>query len=245
MDAYRIVIISRKRSRNMRVMRALLPTATVTVEESEMHEYAPHVPAHLLVPHPKLPGVTFLRNWVMDHFTEPCIVQCDDDLTHVKILGGACRTLRRACDILRVIENGVQVATDLDIGVFNWTCVLMAGRSYQAHDPFSFTKDCAGIFGIRGTARHRRFDELTPSWEDIDFSLQAIRDDRILLTEMRYHFDFGPMRQSAGGNLSAASETQRMQGASYLRAKWGAMMPLLQSGATVQAVRQRIPRRQP
>ena len=247
MDDYRIVILSRKRSFNMPVVRHLLPTATVTVEESEMEAYAPFVPSHLLVPHPKLPGpgMTPLRNWVLDNFPEPCIVQSDDDFQFVKVLGGACRILKHPADVQRLIENAIQICCDLDIGVFNWSPLVMAGRTYSARDPICFTRDCWGVFGMRGRARaERRFDVKAIALQDIDWSLQAVRDDRILLTDMRYHFDVGENRTKPGGNMHSDAEKWRTMAVDYLRTKWGPMIPLLPKGQR-QPVRPTIPRRQP
>lgn len=224
-------------------VRRLLPTATVTVEASEMAAYAPHVPPPLLVPHPPLPGIAAIRNWILDTFPEPCIVMADDDFQFVKVLGGSMRTIKRPADVQRLIENQLAIACDLDIGVFNWNPARPMTKHYQAHDPFSFSKDVWGVFGMRGNARHRRFDCRADGLEDVDMTLQALREDRIVLTDLRFHFDVGENQVTAGGNTTADTAAQRVRATTYLREKWGPIIPPRVSGRAPKR-RASIPRRQ-
>jgi len=245
MDAYRIVIPSRKRTKLVQRVRTLLPTATVTVEASEMEDYAPFVPPDLLVPHPPLGGIAAIRNWILDSFPEPCIIMSDDDFNMVMVLGGVMRRLKNPEDIRRLIENQVTIATDLNIGIFNWNPGMPMVRNYNAQDPFSFTKDVWGVFGLRGESRtSRRFDLKADGLEDIDMTLQALRDDRIVLTDLRFHFDVGVNQTTQGGNLRADTAEQRVRATDHLRNKWGPeLIPLRPTGLETKR-RGAVPRRQ-
>jgi len=230
MDDYRIVVPSRKRPELMQRLLALVPTATVTVEDNEMVEYGKYVPPAQLVAHPPLGNIARIRNWIMDTFTEPCIIQMDDDFELMKCLGGAMRSLRQADDILRVIENQVQVATDLNIGIFGWYPSLPMVGDYFARDPFAFSKPCIGVFGCRGSARHRRFDPKSLGREDMDWTLQAVRDDRIVLCDCRYHASVGTNEKHEGGTLGLINEKMRLAATDYLRIKWGPIIELRKAG---------------
>lgn len=224
MDPYRIVIPSRKRTWLMPRMRALFPTADVTVDETEMAAYASYVPAARLIPHPPLPSITAIRNWMLDTFPEPCLVMIDDDVEFVKVLGGVMRGLKRAADILRLIENQIQIACDLDVGVFGWnpSCPLVS--DWFARDPIAFNRPVVSAFGIRGAARTRRFDVKAVGRADLDWTLQALRDDRIVLVDQRFHFSVGTNETLPGGALGLITEDTRVQATTYLRAKWGPMI---------------------
>lgn len=233
MEAYRIVIPSRKRAFLMPKVRTLLPTATITVDESEMTEYAKVVPLECLVPHPPLPSITVIRNWILDTFTEPCIVMADDDFEFVKVFGRTMRSLYRSADILQLIENQVQVATDLNIGVFGWYPSLVLSSNYFVNDPINVSKSLLGVFGIRGAARLRRFDPKAVGRADIDWFLQAMREDRIVLCDQRFHFSVGINGKTQGGALGLITEQHRKEATDYLRGKWGPFITLMKKGEKV------------
>lgn len=243
MEAYRLVCPSRKRTFLMGRYMAMFPYATVTVDESEMDAYAPFVPKEQLVPHPPFSCLPEIRNWILDTFTEPCIVMSDDDICQVKVLGGHMRGLKRAADLQRLIENGLQIAEDLDIGLFGWnpSCPLVS--DYFVRDPISLTKDCAGIVGIRGPARHRRYDLGATGRADVDFTLQALAEDRIVLIDLRFHFDVGTNQSLKGGALGLISEEQRIKASDYTRKKWGNFIALRPTGQKPK-LRSAVPRRQ-
>ena len=61
---------------------ALFPDATLCVGEDEVDAYA-KVSDRLLVHPASVVGIGPLRQWVLDHVDDPCVVMVDDDVTHV------------------------------------------------------------------------------------------------------------------------------------------------------------------
>ena len=85
---YAIVVPSRRRTRHMPQLLSLLPTAVVCVDEIEMADYGPHVPAAQLWAHPPLASLGAIRQWILDHAGPPAIFMADDDLIDVICLVG-------------------------------------------------------------------------------------------------------------------------------------------------------------
>ncbi|MBE3110235.1 MAG: hypothetical protein IMZ46_06935 [Acidobacteria bacterium] len=60
----------------------LFPDATLCVGADEVDAYAP-LSDNLLVHPPEVVGIGPLRQWVLNHVDDPCVVMVDDDVTHV------------------------------------------------------------------------------------------------------------------------------------------------------------------
>ena len=60
----------------------LFPDATLCVGDDEVATYA-KVSDRLLVHPTNVVGIGPLRQWVLDHVEDPCVVMVDDDVTHV------------------------------------------------------------------------------------------------------------------------------------------------------------------
>ena len=60
----------------------LFPDATLCIGEDETDAYAA-VSDRLLVHPPNVVDIGPLRQWVLDHVDDPCLVMVDDDVTHV------------------------------------------------------------------------------------------------------------------------------------------------------------------
>jgi len=65
-------------------------------------------------------------------------------------------------------------------------------------------------FGLRGAARNRKFDPQMIGREDIDFSLQSLMDDRIMLGDMRFYFDHGRIFSGRGGNAGKITRDESL-----------------------------------
>ncbi len=79
----RIVIPSKNRADVVgdKAMR-LFPDATLCVGADEVDAYA-RLSDRLLVHPAGVVGIGPLRQWVLDHVDDPCVVMVDDDVTHV------------------------------------------------------------------------------------------------------------------------------------------------------------------
>jgi hypothetical protein len=214
---YTIIVPSHKRAERMPQLLSLLPTATICVEESEGAAYAARVPEGQLLLHPPVPGMAALRNWLLDHCPTETCVQIDDDLE--AIFSQTWERARKITDpniIRQLIENGVNIATDLGLGLFCW------GRMpvfYNGAKPFGLTSMAMGAVVIR---RGRlRFDDRITMHEDFDLTLQALLVDRVVLCDRRFYWDFGTLYGEPGG-AQAQRTAERMRALKViLKEKWG------------------------
>ena len=71
--------MSRNRQRSITTHR-LFPSATLVVPESEISSYA-HIPLEKVGIPDAISGVSAVRNWIVAHFPEECLVMMDDDIS--------------------------------------------------------------------------------------------------------------------------------------------------------------------
>ena len=249
-ESYRVVVPSRQRVRNMRRLLALLPDATVCVAKSEADEYAEVVPRKQLLLHDDLPNLVSIRNWLNQAVQERCLVEIDDDLRCVYALVGKRRKITDPDTIRDIIANSVQVASDLDIGVFCWNRTQNTAISDPIFQPIRFVMPVSSSFGLRGRARERKFDSGFPGRADFDFTLTTLLEDRILYADCRFYFDHGRIFSGLGGNVGLISSEEFQAGTERLHQKWGRYLstkkPSWQKGArNVQAMSIRVRRQNP
>ena len=217
---YRIVIPSRKRVEKARAVLRLVPTAVVYVDEREYDDYARVLGQAKVVAHAPTENCPAVRNCMQDDFEEPCLVQIDDDLKGVERLTiparGASKARRRLVGppqirhsdtILQIIENGVRVAMDLDVGMYGWNRSGLP-LYYFPGEPFLLVAPICNSFLIRGRARWRRFDEDLSGRAALDVVLRALKEDRIVLQDRRFYFNQGSVYSGAGGNVDLLSGEQ-------------------------------------
>lgn len=227
MTDFSIVVPSRKRSRNMPTILKLLPTAQIFVDEREADEYRPVVPAKQLRLHPPTANLCQVRNLIPDYFPAPAVVQIDDDLQAVRLCRNSAS--KRTTDpeqILQIIENGVRIAADLDLGVFCWSRNLNNAQLDPNFKTIHFTMPISSSFVLRGAALRRRFDERFVGKADFDFSLTTLLQDRVILCDTRFSFDHGRIFSGRGGNVSSISSEQMNATSRRLAAKWGDSLSL-------------------
>jgi glycosyltransferase involved in cell wall biosynthesis len=215
METLRIVVPSRKRVPNMAKLSKLLPSALVCVDEAERSDYEAAVGAERVICHPGLQGIPRIRNWMNEKIQEDCIVQIDDDLQCIRPMIGKQRPVEDPEIILQVIRNEHRVCEDLGITTFCWSRSRNIAMMHPELLPFRLVHPLAGSFGLRGAARQRRFDDRC-SREDMDFSLQCLLEDRIVLSDMRWYFDHGPVGQP-GRNQDALEACRLLAFSSFRR----------------------------
>lgn len=215
---YKIVVPSRRRAPLMLKLFTLLPDATICVEESEEAEYAEVVPPSQLVLHPPVSGMGEKRNWMLDHFSEQALCMIDDDLqmliSHVHTRP---KRYRDANVIRQVIENGVNIATDLGLSLYHWS---RFGNpiSYSNCEPFGLANSISSAFIVLG--RDYRFDDNLASKADVDMSLQHMLKERIVITDRRWHFKFRKMFTLGGGDQGRRTAERMKADEDYLQRKW-------------------------
>jgi hypothetical protein len=139
---YQIVVPSKGRPHNMVPILTLFPGAIITVNKSEVSLYSGIVPKAQLVPHPELKLIE-TRNWIFDNFDADCVIQFNDDVQKLVSLGVKNKTYRDPKVIQAVIENTLQCATDLDIGVFCWSLTANSGMLFPDVRPLRASAPCS------------------------------------------------------------------------------------------------------
>lgn len=221
MTKYTIVIPTLDRVENMKRMLGLFPQAIVTVNQSNAHLFKSVVPAKQLLPHPDLRLIE-TRNWILDNIQTECVIQFNDDIKKLISLGLHCRSFRDPGVIQAVIENTMTCAADLDLGVFCWSLTANAGLLHPEIRPFRAAAPCsAHAFGVLGKARDRRLDPTFRGCGDFDFTLETLLHDRLLLCDVRWHFDCGGMSRGKGGQTGELKPKEADGGQTALRKKWG------------------------
>jgi hypothetical protein len=218
---YEIVVPSKGRPGNMPSLLRLFPSAIIVVNKSEVPIYAEVVPKAQLVAHPEMKLIE-TRNWIFDKFDNECIIQFNDDVQKLLSLGVKNKTYRDPEVIHAVILNTMQCAQDLGIGLFCWSLTPNSGMLFPDVRPFRAAAPCsAHAFGVRGQARNRRFDTTFRSCGDFDFTLETLLRDRLLLCDVRWHFDCGGMSRGKGGESGTFHSGEAEAGQAALRKKWG------------------------
>jgi hypothetical protein len=218
------VIPSRRRPGNIPNMMRCFPDAYVCVEDSEENDYKDVVPHGRLVLHPPLSGSAAIRNWMIDHFQEDCIFQVDDDFKRIQCYCNAdirdVSYISEADHIAGIVDNAHWPAFDLGIGVFSWARFANP-MQYRPFEPILLCGTpimCA--FGLRGPARHRKFDPAVPHMADLNFAMETYRDDRVAYVDARYYWDFGKIYSGTGGNQGMVSYEQRTNSLRLMRSRW-------------------------
>jgi hypothetical protein len=98
----------------------LFPDATLCVGEDEVDAYG-KVSANLLVHPVGVVGIGPLRQWVLDHVEDPCVVMVDDDVTHVYSQVGFHKRRIEDPDTARaIVERLAILAQDAGVRVFGF-----------------------------------------------------------------------------------------------------------------------------
>ena len=210
----------------------LFPDATLCIGADEVDAYAP-LSNNLLVHPPEVVGIGPLRQWVLDHVNDPCVMMVDDDVTHVYSQVGFHKERIEDADTARaIVERMAILAQDAGVRVFGFN---QAARplTYANFRPFSLDTWVGGVVGIIG--RELRYDQRLLLRADIDFCLQSLLHDRIVLVDGRFSFIHTRFAGS-GGNARQRSSERHAQEMAYLKRKWGPYLDIVQAKGTTRLV---------
>ena len=219
---YTIVVPSRKRSGNMPIIRALLPTAVVCVDAREVDDYSPYIPPKQLLVHPPFDGFGRVMNWIQENVESPVLVEIDDDFQGVlMITGERHRHMTDPLDILAVIENGIRVTQDLELTTF---CFART-NNYVALKPdlmpFRAVAPVCAVVGTMGAARHRKYDTSLTGRADMDWTLRTLLEDRLVFCDTRFFFDCGTTFAGRGGSVGLIGPDAFEKTSVEIRRRWG------------------------
>lgn len=206
----------------------LFPDATLCVGDDEVAAYS-KVSEKLLVHPSNVVGIGPLRQWVMDHVEDPCVVMVDDDVTHIYSQVGFHKLrIKDAGTARALVERTAIAAADAGARVFGFQ---QAARplTYANFRPFSLNTWVGGVVGIIG--RELRYDTSLLLRADIDFCLQSLVRDRFVFVDGRYSF-IHTRFAGAGGNAKQRSAARHEQEIKYLKRKWGPYLDVVQAKGT-------------
>jgi hypothetical protein len=218
---YQIVVPSRRRAHNMRVIRELLPTASICIDERERADYASEVPADKLLVHPPMDGWIALRH------------ELDDGCGAGADPGGDRRRLcRRAGDgwIEAPHHRSRRYPGDhRECGprllrpaiAFCWARSANATITKPDMRPIMATQPVCNAFGIMGAARHRKYDPSLLGRADVDWALRTLLEDRCVYADVRFYFDCGAVFSGRGGNVGLVTPELFERASRGLIRKWG------------------------
>lgn len=216
----------------------VFPDATLCVHESEAEHYLNLSQAPMLVHPDDVTGIAPVFQWILDHVDEDCVVIVSDDVTHAYDQTGVHkRRIEDAATCQAIVERLAILARDAGVRVFGFQ---QAARplTYKNFKPFQLSSWTGGVIGIIG--RELRYDPRLLLRADIDFCLQSLRRDRIVLIDGRYSFIHRRF-EGRGGNAANRSAERHAAEISYLRTKWGPYLQAQPSKTTMRLV-VRVPR---
>jgi glycosyltransferase involved in cell wall biosynthesis len=227
---YEIVVPSRGRPQNARVLLALMPTAFICVDEREADDYRATVPPGQLLVHPPSTGAPAARNWIFQNTTAPCLIQCDDDLVGIRSNVGSKRFITDPDEVMAIIENQVTCCADLGLTTFCWSRTANTTVIRPDERPFVPTQQVYGCWGVMGKARHRLYDETLKSRADLDWTMRTLLEDRIVLADVRYYFDFGRSFSGSGGQSGLVTPEDFKRSTEIVAKRWGTSISFKRPG---------------
>lgn len=207
----------------MKTVLSLFPTALIAVHKSEKKDYVPHVPKGQLLTHDVTTNLIDIRNWIYTKVKSDCVVQFNDDVYCAIAIGGKrMKKIRNPRDIKQIIDNAVNCANDLGIGLFCWTLSINKSFLHPECKPFRpVMRASAHAWGILGSARERRMNNQFVGMGDFDYTLECLLHDRILLGDARFSFLCGRMSEGKGGQTGRLRNDEFLAARKALSEKWG------------------------
>ena len=237
-----VVVRSRNRTEKMAHIQTLLPTALICVGEDEKEAYLKEVNEDKLWLHPTFDNNSVKREWIYNNCPAETVVLIDDDLRDIKcVVGRYVRVIKDPGAILQIILNGRNLARDLGVSLFSWGR-MPNPMHFRPHAPFSLTGPCFGAVGMVG--RKIKVDTRFRDRGDIDLTMRAIMEDRFVIHDRRFYWDFGPTGYGRGGLRMVTGHDDHDEATEMLKARWGKYLVIdrkLQSGGVNISIR--VPRR--
>ena len=163
-------------------------------------------------------GLGQLRQWINDHCTARCCVQCNDDVRGLRCLVGLrSRTIRDPATMFRVIWQTANDALAAGTKLFSYSPTLVPYRL----DPFApiLLNRLEGAL-LGQIDRELRYDPRVAQHDDIDLTLQGLLKLRFVWQDARYGPDHNFMTKSGGNSISRGQDRMKRELA-YLTSKWG------------------------
>jgi hypothetical protein len=218
----KVVIPSRWREKDIGSMSlSIFPGATVCVEESEVDNYTSCGVTNLL-PHPPLPSLAAIRNWIIGNVPDEMFFMPDDDIECVySMVGKSFRKYTDPAVIMQIVDNAGEIAFNIGAGLFGFN-QSMRPYAFSPFQPIKFSTWVGTAVGIIG--KDIRYDTAFSLHDDFDFSMQQLLTKRIILCDQRFHFAGRERLRNKGGNTKFRSSEREAAELNLLKHKWGDYM---------------------
>jgi hypothetical protein len=218
---YTIAVPSRKRTHNMWLIRELLPSAVICIDERERDDYERFVPSSNLLLHPPMEGSATVKNWMIDNIASPILIFIPDDFVGVRVNTGSKRFITNAQDILAILENAATCCADLGLTAFCFSGTPNTTMVRPDERPIVPVQSMFRALGLMGAARHRKYREDIPGRADFDLTLRTLFLDRCIYADVRFFFDCGAVFAGRGGNVGLVTAEAFTAGTREIVRTWG------------------------
>jgi hypothetical protein len=220
-DKLRIVVPSHLRSDTIGKMTLnYCPEAIVTVNESEVDEYA-NAGVQNLWPHPdSVKGYGAIMNWILENFEDEAVMILDDDMMHFTSYTSKNTVHYKDPEVGKaIIQNTYQIAIDMQVGLAGWNG-SQDPKTFRSFDPVKLTgfiqSGCSIMLG-----KDVKFDPVLYLREDFDFNLNQLLKKRITFMDHRFCFLAWPNFTGRGGSAEFRSQERDEGEREYMKKKWG------------------------
>lgn len=188
------------------------------VRESEAKDYENIHDKLWIVPDSAQGNIARIRNYILDHSDEDTFVTMDDDIKYFGRWNGNESKKMTEQEVYNMIQEGNQLAEDLDIHLWGLNLVADKG-AYREYTPFGMTQMILGPF--QGHRKNpKRYDENIFLKEDYDMSIQILKEYRKTLRLNMYHYvcDQNTLRGGCAESRNIEIEKEHLL---MLQDKWG------------------------
>lgn len=227
----KVVIPSRWRENEIHKMSlSIFPGATICVEDTEVENYA-RCGVKDILPHPPMPSLAAIRNWMIDNVDDNCFFMPDDDIVCVySAVGKSFRKYTDPAVIMQIIENAGDMAVNIGAGYFGFN-QSMRPYAFSPFQPIKFSAWVGTAVGIIGKDVH--YDTAFSLHDDFDFSMQQLLKKRIIFCDQRFHFSSVERLRNKGGNTKFRSPEREQAEIKLLKQKWGDYMSYFKHASSI------------
>lgn len=235
----KIVIISRGRSESISTHKIFPDYIEILVPESEKELYERNLDNPILTIPDDVKGLGEVRNWCLKSFEEDILVMVDDDISRLYCLSTPLsKEIKDKEEVVQVIINTAVMAKDMGVHCFGFSQTDI--RKYNGTDPFKLSTWIGGVIGVIGRKYEFRKDKFKV---DIDFCLQNLLVDRIILCDNRYLFS-QKRDCNVGGNSIFRTDEEYQKSVDSLADKWGKYLKVKKNYSSNIRINLNVQRRQ-
>lgn len=195
-----------------------LPFITYVVMESEAEQYREIHDKVWEIPNEVQGNLARVWNYILDNSPDQNIILMDDDIKYFGRWNGNKSKKLNEEEVYNMIEEGIQLAEDLDVKYWGLNCLADKG-AYREYTPFGTCQYIGGPFQA-----HRnnplRYDEKIFLKEDYDMTLQVLNKYRKNLRLNMYHY-VCEQATIKGGCADYRNVNRELQQNNMLQRKWG------------------------